>query len=310
MIKVQILLDSQNHSTGDRITTFLLTYPRFIHSELMTHRAFSRNAASSRAIPVAKMIDTIRNNPAMPVEWGSAQKGMQAGPPLEGDERAVACRVWRDGLQAAIATAEQLMSIRVHKQIANRVLEPWMHMLTLVTATEWGNFFRLRAHPDAQPEFQELAFQMLEAYKESIPQLLFPMMWHAPFVDLDHNQQYATNGGEAEDFRTLLKVAVARCARTSYATIDGHNSIDEDVALHDRLLSSGHFSPFEHIAKAMGQSMDWGNFRGWRPYRHDVEPDEQHRPLTMTEIDEILARRRTRSEQVYPFRAARSPEPA
>jgi thymidylate synthase ThyX len=85
MISAKIIADSISESEyGDRITTFELEYPRFIHGELMTHRLFSRNAASSRAIPINKMMDQVLTAPAMPVEWGLNKSGMQAEEMLKG----------------------------------------------------------------------------------------------------------------------------------------------------------------------------------------------------------------------------------
>ena len=136
-ITAEIVADSIS-PRGKRITSVKLCYPRFIHAELMTHRVFSRNASSSRAIPVKRMIAYLRSTPAMPVFWGSNQAGMQAGEELApGDIEA--CRmVWLAGMQSAIATAQRLMDLGLHKQIANRVLEPWAHINVLVTATGMG----------------------------------------------------------------------------------------------------------------------------------------------------------------------------
>ena len=46
----EVLIDSVNPA-GQRLTTFVLRFPRFVLSEFNTHRMFSRNASSSRAIP-------------------------------------------------------------------------------------------------------------------------------------------------------------------------------------------------------------------------------------------------------------------
>lgn len=171
MIKTSILADSVNPS-GVRLTTFLLTYPRFIHSEFMTHRVFSRNAASSRAIPVKKMIRAVLDTPAMPVRWGATQKGMQASKDLTGWRKAMCRWVWLRGRDLAVLVARTLLFLRLHKQIANRVLEPWSHITVLATASDLQNFFALRAHKDAQPEFQVLAFSMLADYLTSTPPLV------------------------------------------------------------------------------------------------------------------------------------------
>lgn len=189
-ISATIVADSVNPH-GHRLVSMICVYPRFIHSELMTHRQFSRNAASSRAIPVHRMIRAVESAPAMPVWWGRNQSGMQAAQELGPAEGALAVREWLDAAKDAVAHARRMAEIGAHKQIANRLLEPFQWMTTLVTASEWHNFFALRAHPDAQPEFQELAFQMLGAYLGSAPVARRWGEWHVPFGDrmpegLDH----------------------------------------------------------------------------------------------------------------------------
>lgn len=251
-----IIADSINPS-GGRVTSFLLTYPRFIHSELMTHRAFSRNAASSRAIPISKVIEQVKTSPAMPVRWGKNGKGMQDHGVFDGVEATEAEMTWRKAAELAIRSAEGLEARGLHKQIVNRVLEPFVWMTTLVTATEWENFFSLRVHKDAQPEFQHLAYLMLKTYLSSTPKRLNWGEWHIPFGE---------RMSEGLDNATKLKIAVARAARTSYLTMDGSIDVAKDIELHDRLSESGHWSPFEHPCQAAEKSR--GNFRGWEQYRH------------------------------------------
>jgi thymidylate synthase ThyX len=265
-IQARIVADSANPS-GDRITSFVLVYPRFIHSEVMTHRAFSRNAASSRAIPVEKMISNITANPAGPIFWGMNQKGMQASQEATPEVQAIAVKLWNLAMQEAVVRARQLLDLGIHKQIANRLLEPFAHMTTLVTATDFGNFFNLRAHPDAQPEFQELAYQMLDCYEESSPRILDVGDWHLPFAD-----QYIPEGLSIEQ---LLKISTARAARTSYVNFEGDFAHEKDYDLHDRLATSGHWSPFEHPACAMSYSVRSGNFVGWFQYRKKFPNENQ-----------------------------------
>jgi thymidylate synthase ThyX len=260
MIYAEIIADSINNSQS-RIITYKLTYPRFIHSELMTHRVFSRNAASSRAIPIEKMISTILDNPAKPHSWGKNCKGMQASEELAGEELKKALKIWYLSCKRQVKYAKMLSNIGVHKQIANRLLEPFAHMVTLVTATEWGNFFNLRAHPDAQPEFQELAYQMLELYINHKPTRKKIGEWHLPFAD-----KYLEEGLTQEQ---LLKIVTARAARVSYKNFDDSIAHEKDYELHDRLIQSGHMSPLEHAAKAVRytKNSNTGNFRGWLQYR-------------------------------------------
>ena len=281
MIEAKIIADSVN-PVGDRLTTFVCTYPRFIHSEVMTHRMFSRNAASSRAIPVKKMMERIRKNPAMPVTWGKNQKGMQADAVLSADEQDRAKRAWGHACEEALFWAEQLVEIGVHKQIANRLLEPFAHMTTIITATDWGNFFNLRAHKDAQPEFQELAFQMLVAYRDGKPTPKRNGEWHLPFAD-----QYLAEGLTTDQ---LLKISTARCCRVSYLNFEGNIDHEKDYELHDDSVVKGHWSPFEHQAQSVGyRGARFGNFRGWSQYRKCF-PNENR---TQLDINKLLAERAT-----------------
>ena len=158
-IEVKVIADSIN-SGGERITTMQLKYPRFIHSEFLTHRSFSRNASSSRAIPVSKMLRAVWHEPATPVYWGSNKPGMQAGAELPPFRRLASKVLWKGSGRVMCGVVWILSKLGLHKQVANRLLEPWQHIHVVVTSTEWQNFFDLRCHPDAQPEFQELAKQM------------------------------------------------------------------------------------------------------------------------------------------------------
>jgi hypothetical protein len=254
--KAEIVADTINPNKN-RVTTFLLTYPRFIHSEIMTHRAFSRNAASSRAIPIEKIIEQVSSNPAMPIRWGKNGKGMQDHGFFANEEAEARKQLWIDAAKSAVEYANKLKDAGLHKQVVNRILEPYMWMTTLVTATEWENFFSLRLHKDAQPEFQYLSHIMLKNYLANKPVESDWGGWHVPFGDkID----------DSYDINTKLKVAVARAARTSYLTISGEINIERDIKLHDTLAQSGHWSPFEHACQAVGHTA--GNFRGWRQYRH------------------------------------------
>jgi thymidylate synthase ThyX len=255
---VRILLDSLA-PCGQRLTTWELRYPRFIHSELMTHRLFSRNSASSRAIPIDKLIAQVETDPALPVWWGKNQAGMQAPEELQGEARETAIRAWLGARDAAVQQARQLQALGLHKQLVNRVIEPWMFITVLVSATEFGNWYHLRRHRDAQPEIKWVADAMWEQQGRSSPTPLAAGAWHTPLLGFPGDEQL---GPEER-----LKVAVGRCARVSYLTHTGQRDIAADLALHDRLAASGHWSPFEHVAAAL-TTPDWsGNFCGWSQYR-------------------------------------------
>lgn len=275
-ITATIITDSIS-GAGKRLTTFQLCYPRFIHSEVMTHRVFSRNASSSRAIPVAKMIEQVRNDPAMPIHWGKNQAGMQAKEELGCMDLLRAKGRWRLAAESAAAHAEVMLEVGLHKQVANRLLEPFQWMHVVLTATEFDNFFELRAHEDAQPEIHELAIQMKAAMEASKPALLKLGVWHLPYVtDEDRHAIIQRTVSTYEDAAELArKVSAARCCRVSYLKHDGHPStIEEDLALCDRLAGARpiHASPFEHIATPLNNSSEWsGNFQGWYQYRKDIE---------------------------------------
>lgn len=278
-ISAKIVADSVSPH-GIRLTTMQLRYPRFIHSEFMTHRVFSRNASSSRAIPVAKMIEDLRRDPAMPIYWGSNKPGMQAGEELDGQDLRDAQNYWLDAMNLAINEAEKLVELGLHKQIANRILEPWAHINVVVTATDWANFFALRAHEDAQPEIRALTLSMAAAMSDSTPNHLVPGQWHLPYVN---QETLDTIGGTSLPWlETARKVSVSRCARVSYFTHDGRDtSIEEDTALYDRLLVSEplHASPAEHQAtpdriayqRGWGCKEFHGNLRGWIQFRKTLE---------------------------------------
>lgn len=225
--KATVLLDSLN-PLGIRLTTMAVTMPRFILAEFNTHRKFSRNAGSSRAIPISRRIQQVRENPFVPSVFGGNQKGMQAGDPLH--DQVNATIEWRTAATMAANQAEKLQACGVHKQWANRLLEPFSWVEVIVSSTDWTNFFHLRISPLAQPEIREVAMKMKEALDNSKPRVLAWGMWHSP---LSENRE----------------VAVGRLARISYEPT-GQRPEEEDVLLCERLAKDGHWSPFEHVAQA------------------------------------------------------------
>lgn len=267
MIQVKIVGDSVN-PLGTRLTSWLLTYPRFIHSEFMTHRVFSRNAASSRAIPFKRMLAAVNQQPAFPEYWGAEQKGMAPVEEVSWKERTKDLWIWAS-IEATTRAKQMVEETGIHKSIANRLLEPFGHITVLATATDHKNFFALRANKMAEPTFQVLAFKMLEAYLSNVPRVVDWGGWHMP--DL---------GGEwTGDLATNLAICTARCARLSYLTHDGTHSPQTDVELWGRLKDGGHWSPFEHPAQAhaspYGRSnYDTGNrLCGWTQYRKMFETE-------------------------------------
>lgn len=269
-----------------RLTTLELYYPLMIHAQLMTHRMFSRNAQSNRAMPVAKMLEQVINNPAMPSHWGKNQAGMSANEEVNDINRAK--MYWKNAAKEAAEFSEGIhYNFGLHKQVANRLTMPFQYIKVIVTATEWDNFFKLRLH-DADPTMMELARKMKGAIQCSLAKELKPGEWHLPYINKDMSIKWDF------DWLSLDKMklcSAARCARVSYNNHDNSNpDIEKDLALADRLLRDGHMSPFENIASPMEnvkkydledleegvthidrKGNKWsGNFRGWYQYRQLV----------------------------------------
>lgn len=255
----KIILDSISPA-GHRLTTMEVVMHRFILAEFNTHRVFSRNSASSRAIPVKKRIAAIRESIAMPIEWGLNQPGMQAGPALDGLIADSAAAIWRSTAEVAIAAAEALEAFGIHKQVTNRLLEPFLWHTVIVSSTEWDNFFKQRCSPLAQPEIRIVAEEMRNALNESIPNRLEVNQWHTPYILPD---EY--------DLPLLdrIKISSARCARVSYLTHDGQRDHGMDLDLYRRLSEADppHWSPLEHVATPDPFLLAGGNFRGWMQWR-------------------------------------------
>jgi hypothetical protein len=285
-ISCKTILRSRNASAPDNVlSTLLLRYPRCIHAEFMTHRMLSKNSASSRAIPVAKLIQSIKDDPFVPLHWGKNQKGMQAFEELNDDETESAKGTWLAAMEDAVMWAEQIAKIGAHKQIVNRLIEPWMHITVLASGMNkgaWSNFLALRDHKDAEPHMAMLAREVRKCLDcEDDIQTLQPGQWHLPFVNVtdEHGESQLPTG---EALTNSIKLSVARCASTSYKTVDGFDmTLDRAIALHDKLVSSVplHASPAEHVAQAdeiggLGfgkrgwfNSHQHGNFLGFRQYR-------------------------------------------
>lgn len=294
-IKATVIADSVNPN-GVRITTMELEYPRFIHAEFMTHRVFSRNSASSRAIPVAKVIEQVRTNPAMPVHWGKNQAGMQAKEELDSEPKAQSMALWLCAATDAANRAEQLLAQGLHKQVVNRILEPFQLMKVVVTSTEWNNFFWLRDHADAQPEINVLA-KAMAAMDASTPVELDYGMWHLPYVRQivgGGTQSYCDEQNKLIDIEQAIKISCSSCAQVSYRKLD--TSLEKAETIYQKLVESEpvHASAFEHVAKCAivedsncviqpgwthvdTKGSVWsGNFRDWIQYRQLIPNNAKH----------------------------------
>lgn len=285
----KIIADSISDQ-GHRLTTMEVRMHRFILAEMNTHRAFSRNSASSRAIPYDKMAQRVWEHPAFPVHWGAEQKGMQSGDSLDdieiyGIDGTRAC--WHSALIDTLVHTGDLKERGLHKSLINRLLEPFMWHTAIITATEWDNFFWQRCHPDAQPEMKAVADEMQRAYFTSTPKVLTHGMWHLPYIKQEDWDELTTAHAETYNYwavqNDLKQISVARCARVSYLNQDGVRDLNEDFKLFNRLKGSGHWSPFEHVATPVTPELKGkyigvdgkevrvyygdSNFVGWKQFR-------------------------------------------
>lgn len=298
MTYAKVIADSISPA-GVRLTTLECEFHRYVLAEVNTHRAFSRNSASSRAIPVEKMISRLISSPALPPEYVSNKPGMQGGEPLDPPVAASCENLIRAHLGASLRLADALRELGLHKGNTNRYLEPFMWHTAVITSTDWKNFFAQRASSAslmAIREFRDFADAVKRALEESTPTKLDHGMWHLPYLDDDTILEVTShhpNGMEA-----LKEISAARCARVSYLTQDGTREVQKDLELYERLSSAVpmHASPLEHVATPCECAEYWaipreestlqgrvvrpdhrGNFRGWDQLRHHVwsDPDDE-----------------------------------
>lgn len=274
-ISAKIIADSKNEF-GQRLTTFVLIFPRIVLAEFNTHRMFSRNSASSRAIPFKKMLKMVQEDPFIPIKWMKEHPGMQGVEyfPSEANKDDYSSKYfiehWLNARDGAMEHAEFLSSKGLTKQLCNRLLEPFMWHTVIVTASEWENFFALRAHEAAEIHIQELAHRMLEQYNLHAPKLLKAGEWHIPFGDtIDEGRLlkvFKAGSGPMNKIEARIQIATARCARVSYLNFEGKDDYEADIELYNKLLSSGHMSPFEHCAKAMNENEYIWHFKRQKGY--------------------------------------------
>lgn len=263
-ISAKIIAHSKSAVDGKEIITYRVRFHRYILSEYNTHRVFSRNAASTRAIPIIKQLEIIANEPAMPIFYGKNQAGMSASEELEGEAKEKAEQIILEMMDFCLAKVEELHSIGLHKQHAGRYIEPWMVVEGVVTSTEWDNFFYLRNHPKAQPEIAELAHCMWEAKKQSVPEVLKPGEWHTPYFgdgywkpEVSHYRNGVKQPDVNIDIYTLdeaLKISASCCAQVSYRKQD--DSLEKAEDIYKKLIESKpcHASPVEHQATPMREN--------------------------------------------------------
>ena len=292
--KAEIVADSINEF-GNRLTTFVVVFPRIVLAEFNTHRMLSRNSASSRAVPFKKMLKRVEENPFIPIRWMKDHKGMQGNEYHEGINLPQR-KQWLDARDWAIKCSQSLNNLNTTKQFCNRLLEPFMWHMVIVTASEWENFFALRAHEAAEIHIQKLAYMMLDEYNNHQPKQLKAGEWHIPFGDRINlpSPIPIDEGLSLEEGIAIrkVKIATARCARVSYFNYEGKDDYEADIKLHDMLAKMGHWSPFEHCAKSMTEDethihilggkhlgshqKGWcGNFRGFIQYRKMFETENR-----------------------------------
>ncbi|MEY2869807.1 MAG: Cellulophaga phage phiST [Bacteroidota bacterium] len=276
-ITAKIIADSIN-PVGNRITSMILTMPRIVLAEFNTHRALSRNSASSRAIPFRKMVQQVMDNPFIPTAWQKDHSGMQ-GIEYFTEEEVIALGLekhWLDARNYAVHRATEMNERGLTKQICNRLLEPFMMHTIIATATEWENFIALRANPEAEIHIQDAAYKVLDALNKSTPTLLQPGMYHIPFGDMIDEDRVKELFPNQDISLIKMKISLARCARVSYLNFEGKDDYVADVKLFDRLRESGHMSPFEHAAQCLSFPSQSGNFIGWLQFRKEL-PNENRR---------------------------------
>lgn len=252
---------------GSRLTTFVLKFPRIVLAEFNTHRAISRNSASSRAIPYNKMLEKVIKEPFIPIAFQADHKGMQGTEYLKGWKKELSKFLWLRARDFAVAASWLLSKNSTTKQLCNRLLEPFLYHTVIATATDWENLFALRAHEAAEIHICDLAYKMLGAYNCSRPKELELGEYHLPFGD---------KMPEGLSLEEKIKVSVARCARVSYETFDGKINPKEDFKLFDRLSQMGHWSPFEHVAKPSLVGSTSGNFNeNWEQLRKTFQGENK-----------------------------------
>ena len=276
-ITAKVLAHSYNPETGHDVVTFELEYPLVIHAHVLTHRVFSRNTASQRAIPIKTMIKSVKENPYIPMHWGKNQPGMVAmGEEVDNIEEAI--KNWLHARDNAIAAAEYLNGLGVHKQYVNRLLAPWQHTKVVLTTTDLDNFFTLRLGSDAQPEVQALAMVMKAAYEESTPRELAGGEWHLPYIDWvddinrgDAKPPVLQYQGQEVTLEQAKAISAACCAAISYRA-EGM-TIEKALDIYEKLgVGTEHFhaSPFEHVCTPWqeGEEVEKGNLEGFHQLRH------------------------------------------
>lgn len=287
-ISAKVIADSVG-TFSPRLTTLELEYPRFIHAEVMTHRVFSRNASSSRAIPTNRMHRMIEENPALPASFRMNERGMQGYTEAPQEVVDQALLIIAEHRKASIKCAEALDALGLHKQNVNRYTEAHQHIRVVLTSCQWDQFDWLRIHHAADPTMCALAAAVYEARQASTPNHLEQGEWHLSYIsDSDYEAvERMENKGDLQTLDILKRISAARCARVSYNNFDGKpTKIEADLSLYSKLIEREpgefdplHASPVEHQAtpdRYLQRVMAWdrpdlhGNLPGWVQFRKTI----------------------------------------
>ena len=251
-MEVKVLLDSVNPYTNVRLTTLHCVYPQFIHQQVLTHRMFSRNSSSLRAISFDRAdseFDTVYPT------WTLEKKGMQ-GPLVEDFKTKLMADCIVDEMDNFVSSrCARLEELGIHHQDINNYLRPFQNIHTVITATDFENFFQQRLHESTKPDMQRLAQLIYDALEESKPE---ETIWHTPLIS-DLLESTYTN-------KQLELISAARLARISY--FKWQDDPQKDLELAKKLIENNHPSPFEHIAFAQQDNEYYGNFKSWKQLRH------------------------------------------
>lgn len=286
MYEAKVLADSIYNDA--RLITIEVTFPRFILAEINTHRVFSRNSASSRAIPPELQVQKVKDHLFIPEAFHARAKGMGQGEALADDTQVLARLAWTAGAEHAIAAAESLMRLDVAKSHVNRVLEPYLWHTAIISATKWDNFFSLRAPRGnevdydfaAQPELQQTAITMRAAMRESRPVELHKGQWHLPLIGSGEEAPWNSSAElkTPEEMRLYWPfVSAGRCAKVSYETQGKPENPDASFERATKLGEHGHLSPFEHVARPSDMwDEGHGNFGPhWVALRQEIPYEDQ-----------------------------------
>jgi hypothetical protein len=265
MIRATVVADSVSPA-GHRLTTLEVTFPRMILAEVNTHRVFSRNSASSRAVPVRRMLEQVKEDPFVPLVWRRAAPGMVGGEILTDDGDVKAAREWwlmaRD---AAVVHAGRLLDLGLHKTLPNRVLEPYAWHTAIISGTTWDGFWAQRCAPGADDHMRLTAEAMRAACDASTPRPIGAREWHLPYITAEEYEN-----PDLSDVQ-LRQVSAGRCAQVSYLN-HGRADVEADLDRFARLRAADppHWSPMEHQAMPLPSDVGrpFGNFTGWVQQRH------------------------------------------